>query len=72
MIGTNRVSRVVIGGAWYSVQVGTFRVVPYQFEDEQGQPIGEPMGLAYDFWTIDRDRYTGPIEHLQLVKLTPE
>lgn len=72
MIPTNRVSRVVIAGSWYSIQVGTFKVVPLQFEDENGQPLGEPMGFGYDFLTIDRDRYTGPLADLQLIKLTPD
>ena len=72
MIPTNRVSRVVIGGAWYTSQVGSFKVVPLQFEEENGQPLGEPMAFGYDFYTIDRDRYTGPLADLQLIKLTPD
>ena len=35
-------------------------------------PLGEPMGFGYDFLTIDRDRYTGPLTEIQLVKLTPD
>jgi hypothetical protein len=71
-IKVDQVSRVVIAGAWYSCQVGTFRIVPYEFHDENGKPVGGELGFAYEFRTIDRDFYTGPLAELQLIKLVPQ
>lgn len=69
----NQISRVVIAGSWYSIEVGSFKVVPFGFLDDSGQMIGdEPKELAYEFYTIDRDFYTGPISSIQLVKLVPQ
>lgn len=71
-IQASRVTRVVVGGSWYTCELGTFKVAPLQFVDDNGEPIGEPMGLAYEFWTIDRDFYTGPLSELQLLKVRTE
>lgn len=70
-IDVDRVSRVVIAGEWYSVEVGSFQVIPFHFVVD-GEPKGDVERVGFRFRTIDRDIYTGPVEALQIVKLTPE
>lgn len=69
-IPAHRVSRVVIAGEWYSVELGTFQVEDFQLSDEQGSPVHEPIGLkAYRFTTPNRDEYYGPLTAIDLIKL---
>ena len=68
-IDPSKVTRVVIGGNWYTCELGTFKIAPFEFVDERGERIGESHGLAYEFWTIERDFYTGPLSELQLLKV---
>ena len=37
----NQISRVVIAGSWYSIEVGSFKVVPFGFLDDSGQMLGD-------------------------------
>lgn len=68
----NRVSRVVIFGEWFSVQIGTFRVTDMAFTDPGGNPTHAPLGVpAYQFFNENRDEYYGPLSEIQLFKLTP-
>lgn len=69
-IPLQRVSRVVIAGEWYSVELGTFEVVEMEFLDESGQPTHDPIGVkAYRFETPNRDTYYGPLSAISLIKL---
>jgi hypothetical protein len=68
----NRISRVVIFGEWFAVQVGTFEVIDMAFTDPAGNPTHAPLGIpAYHFYNDNRDEYYGPLSEIQLVKLTP-
>jgi len=69
-IPLDRISRVVIGGEWFSVERGTFRVEEMAFTDETGELTHSPTGMqAYHFVTPNRDEYYGPLAHIQLIKL---
>lgn len=71
-IPMHRVSRVVIRGEWYSVELGTFEVTTMAFSDSGSDdevthaPLGE---LAYHFVTPNHDEYWGPISALDIIKL---
>ena len=69
-IPAERITRVIINGEWYSVELGTFRIEPLAFVDAEGRPIHEPTGeLAYRFTTPNRDEYFGPIGAIDLFKI---
>jgi hypothetical protein len=69
-IPLKRVSRVIIGGEWYSVELGTFEVVDMEFTDESGTPSHRPLDTkAYRFETPNRDVYYGPLSAIELIKL---
>jgi hypothetical protein len=71
-IPASRVSRVVIQGEWYTVELGTFEVVDMEFVDDDGNPLHGPMpDKAYRFMTPDRDTYYGPLRSIDLIKLFP-
>jgi len=65
-----RVSRVIIGGEWFSVAQGSFEVIEMSFVDETDQPTHPPTDvLAYHFLTPNRDEYWGPLSAIELIKL---
>lgn len=67
-----RISRVVIFGEWFTVQIGTFQVVDMAFLDDGGNPTHAPLGIpAYRFFNDNRDEYYGPLSEISLFKLTP-
>jgi hypothetical protein len=69
-IPAHHISKVIINGEWFSVDVGTFEVVEMAFADESGHPSHEPLDVwAYTFVTPNRDRYYGPLSAIQLYKL---
>ena len=69
-IKADQVSRVIIGGEWFSVELGTFQVVPMAFTDDDGVPAHEALDIpAYTFMTPNRDRYYGPLSAIELIKL---
>ena len=35
-IDPSKVTRVVIGGNWYTCELGTFKIAPFEFVDERG------------------------------------
>jgi hypothetical protein len=64
------ISKVIINGEWFSVELGTFEVVEMAFVDETGEPGHDPLDtVAYTFLTPNRDRYYGPLSAIQLFKL---
>ncbi len=69
-IPLKRVSKVVIGGEWYSVELGTFEVVPMEFTGEDGAIAHDPLDtMAYRFETDNADVYYGPLSAISLIKL---
>ena len=69
-IKAGQVSRVIIGGEWFSVELGTFQVVPMAFTDDEGELAHEPLDIpAYSFMTPNHDRYFGPLAAIELIKL---
>jgi len=69
-IRAKQVSRVIIGGEWFSVELGTFEVVEMAFTDESGELAHEPLDIhAYTFLTPNNDRYYGPLSAITLIKL---
>ncbi|HVN51272.1 MAG TPA: hypothetical protein VMT43_07560 [Acidimicrobiales bacterium] len=69
-IQARQVSKVIINGEWFSVEIGTFEVIPLEFTDETGQPLHDPLDtMAYTFLTPNRDRYYGPLSAISLYKL---
>jgi hypothetical protein len=69
-VPVSRVSRVVIGGEWFTVELGTFEVVDMEFTDDYGNPTHGPIeDKAYRFLTPSRDEYYGPLGAIQLIKL---
>lgn len=72
-IEASRVSRVVIAGEWYTVEVGSFEVVELAFVDDTDEPTHPPTdALAYHFFTPNHDEYWGPLAAVQLVKLVEQ
>ena len=69
----DRISKVIINGEWFSVELGTFEVVEMAFVDDTGQPVHDPLDtMAYTFLTPNRDRYYGPLSAIQLFKLADQ
>ena len=69
-IRARQVSKVIISGEWFSVELGTFEVVPMAFTDEEGNVAHDDLGVpAYTFVTPNRDRYYGPLSAITLIKL---
>ncbi len=69
-IKARQVSKVIISGEWFSVELGTFQVVDMAFTDDEGAPTHKPLGVpAYTFLTPNRDRYYGPLSAISLIKL---
>jgi hypothetical protein len=69
-IPARRVSRVVIAGEWYEVDLGSFEVVEMEFTEADGAPLHEPIDAkAYRFSTPNRDEYYGPLASIDLFKL---
>jgi len=70
-IPVKRISRVIIAGQWYSVEIGQFEVVEMEFTDDEGQPVhAEPLDTpAYRFVNDNGDLYYGPLSSIQLYKL---
>jgi hypothetical protein len=69
-IRARQVSRVIIGGEWFTVELGTFEVVEMAFTDDSGDMTHEPLDThAYTFLTPNRDRYYGPLSAITLIKL---
>lgn len=69
-IPTKRVSKVIISGEWFSVELGTFQIEDFTMTEEDGTPLHEPLGIkAYRFLTPNRDEYYGPLSAIELIKL---
>ena len=69
-IHAQRVSRVVIAGEWYEVELGSFEVVEMEFTEDDGTPTHDPIDVkAYRFTTPNRDDYYGPLSAIDLFKL---
>ena len=69
-IPLNRISRVIIGGEWFSVELGTFEVTEMAFADAEGNVTHERLHMtAYRFLTPNHDEYWGPLEAIELIKL---
>lgn len=69
-IPIKRVSKVIIGGEWFSVELGTFEIEDFTLTTEDGTPLHEPLGIkAYRFLTPNHDEYYGPIAAIELIKL---
>lgn len=69
-IPARRVSRVVIAGEWYEVELGSFEVVEMEFTEDDGVPQHAPIDAkAYKFSTPNRDDYYGPLSAIDLFKL---
>jgi hypothetical protein len=69
-IEAHLVSKVIINGEWFSVELGTFEVTELLVTDEEGEPLHDPIdALAYTFMTPNRDRYWGPLSAIELMKM---
>ena len=68
---SKRVAKVIIGGQWYSVRVGSLEIVEMEFTDDDGNPVhAEPLDIpAYRFVSENGDEYYGPLSAIQLFKL---
>ena len=70
-IPARQISKVIIEGEWYSVELGSFEVVEMVFTDDTGAPLHDEIDtLAYTFMTPNRDRYYGPLSAISLFKLS--
>lgn len=69
-IEADLVSKVIINGEWFNVELGTFEVTEMAFTDETGEITHDPIEtLAYTFLTPNRDRYWGPLTAIDLLKM---
>ena len=69
-IEADLVSKVIINGEWFSVELGTFEVTEMLVTDSTGEPLHDPIDtLAYTFLTPNRDRYWGPLSAIELIKM---
>lgn len=69
-IPVKRVSKVIIAGEWFTVELGTFQIEEFTMTSDDGTPIHEPLGIkAYRFLTQNRDEYYGPLSAIELMKL---
>lgn len=69
-IPLNRINRVIIGGEWLSVELGTFEVIEMAFTDADGNVTHDRLHIpGYHFFTPNRDEYFGPLEAIELIKL---
>jgi hypothetical protein len=69
-IPASQISKVIINGEWFSVELGSFEVIEMAFTDETGQPLHDQLDeMAYTFLTTNRDRYYGPLSAITLYKL---
>ncbi len=69
-IQARQISKVIINGEWFNVELGTFEVVEMAFADDDDQPVHDPLDtMAYRFMTTNRDRYYGPLSAITLYKL---
>jgi uncharacterized protein (UPF0305 family) len=66
-----RVAKVIIGGQWYTVRVGSLQIVDMEFTDDDGNPVhAEPLDTpGYTFVTENGDEYYGPLSSIDLFKL---
>jgi hypothetical protein len=63
------VTKIVIGGEWISVQVGTFRVEKFALTDGQGAPMHPDLGItAFSCVTENGDRYYGRLDAIEILK----
>lgn len=69
-IPIKRVSKVIIGGEWFGVELGTFQIEDFTLTADDETPLHEPLGIkAYRFTTPNRDEYYGPLQAIELIKL---
>ncbi len=69
-IPIKRVSKVIISGEWFSVELGTFQIEDFTLTADDGTPLHEPLGIkAYRFITQNQDEYYGPLSAIELIKL---
>ncbi len=68
-INARAVVRVIIAGEWIWVERGTFTVVDFQFEDDDGNVLNKGRDPAYFFMSTNGDPYFGPLSSLSLIKL---
>lgn len=68
-INARAVIRVIIEGEWIWVERGTFTVIDFQFEDDDGNVLNKGREPAYFFMSTNGDPYFGPLSSLSLIKL---
>jgi hypothetical protein len=69
-INVNAVTRVIVGGEWLNVKIGTFQVEEMELVDPSGNPVHEPLRTkAYRFVNLENQEYYGPLSAIQLFKL---
>lgn len=68
-INARAVVRVIIEGEWIWVERGTFTVIDFQFEDDDGNLLNRNRDPAYFFLSTNGDPYFGPLTSLSLIKL---
>jgi hypothetical protein len=68
-INAKAVTRVIIHGEWIWVERGTFDVVDFEFEDNDGNLLNRSKEPAYFFVSTNGDPYFGPLAGVSLMKL---
>lgn len=70
-IRARQITKVIIGGQWFTVFLGSFEVVDMEFLDEDGNPLHtDEIGVkAYHFRSENKDEYYGPLSAIELFKL---
>lgn len=69
-INVNAITRVIVGGEWLNVKLGSFQIEEMELVDASGNPVHEPLRTqAYRFVTIENQEYYGPLSAIQLFKL---
>ena len=68
-INARAVLRVIIDGEWIWVERGTFTVIDFQFEDDDGNMLNRGREPAYFFVSTNGDPYFGPLTSVSLIKL---
>jgi len=70
-IKAKRITKVIIGGQWFTVFLDSFEVIDMEFLDDNGNPLHtDELGVkAYHFKSENKDEYYGPLSEIQLFKL---
>jgi hypothetical protein len=68
-IKADAVTKIVIGGEWIAVQVGTFGVEKFTLTDREGAPVHPDLGFtAFTCVTENGDRYYGRLDAIEILK----